>query len=405
MVLENILPRSRWKEQAEYWKTVPASANFLVLAAIFCIFASFGLMSNVLDLNALDQNTTVASAVVSAAIMALFSVAIAFTAFRAMMKSMIAVILALSVLIFSLNRFNTRPVHAISNSIGDPMELRHHVRIVSALAMMTIMLGYVFIVTFLRKEGLRVFGPLTEVKLAREVHHALVPAIARQIGQYEICGASVPSGQVGGDLVDVIVTDSMQNPHWTAYVADVSGHGVPAGMVMAMVKSAMRMGSSGNGVALADQVADLNRTLASLSGSNVFVTFACIAGCDGGELQFTLAGHFPILHYRKRQSIVEERSVSNLPLAVFPDTKFEIATTVCEPGDVLAIVTDGLTEVADKQEHELGFEALRAIFLQSARRGTSLQELLNAFLERASRHGKQTDDQTVLLVRRREDLA
>jgi hypothetical protein len=210
VVLENILPRSRWKEQAEYWKTVPASANFLVLAAIFCIFASFGLMSNVLDLNALDQNTTVASAVVSAAIMALFSVAIAFTAFRAMMKSMIAVILALSVLIFSLNRFNTRPVHAISNSIGDPMELRHHVRIVSALAMMTIMLGYVFIVTFLRKEGLRVFGPLTEVKLAREVHHALVPAIARQIGQYEICGASVPSGQVGGDLVDVIVTDSMQ---------------------------------------------------------------------------------------------------------------------------------------------------------------------------------------------------
>ncbi|MBZ5504857.1 MAG: serine/threonine-protein phosphatase [Acidobacteriia bacterium] len=399
------MPRRKWKEQAEYWKTVPASANFLVLAAIFCMFASFGLMSNVLDLNALDQNTTVASAVVSAAIMALFSVGIAFTAFRAMMKSMIAVILSLFVLIFSLNRFNTRQVHIISNSIGDPMELRHHVRVVSALAMMTIMLGYIFIVTFLRKEGLRVFGPLTEVKLAREVHHALVPAIARQIGQYEICGASVPSGQVGGDLVDVIVTDSMQNPHWTAYVADVSGHGVPAGMVMAMVKSAMRMGSSGNGVALADQVADLNRTLASLSGSNVFVTFACIAAGDEGVLQFTLAGHFPILHYRKRLGIAEERSVSNLPLAVFSDTKFEIATIVCEPGDILAVVTDGLTEVADKQEHELGFEALQAVFLESARRGTSLQELLNALLERASRHGKQTDDQTVLLVRRKEDLA
>jgi sigma-B regulation protein RsbU (phosphoserine phosphatase) len=233
------------------------------------------------------------------------------------------------------------------------------------------------------------------------VHHALVPSIARQIGQYEICGASVPSGQVGGDLVDVIGNDSVRDPRWTAYVADVSGHGVPAGMVMAMVKSAMRMGSTGNSVALADQVADLNRTLASLSGSNVFVTFACITGEDESVLRFTLAGHSPILHYRKRLDIVEEMSVSNLPLAIFPDTKFETANITCDPGDILAIVTDGLTEAADKQENELGIEALQAVLLASARGAASLQELLNALLERALRHGKQTDDQTVLLVRRK----
>jgi serine phosphatase RsbU (regulator of sigma subunit) len=169
-----------------------------------------------------------------------------------------------------------------------------------------------------------------------------------------------------------------------------------------MVKSAMRMGSSGNGIALADQVADLNRTLVSLSGSNVFATFACIAGGNESVLQFTLAGHFPILHYRKRLGTVEERSVSNLPLAIFPDTKFEVASIACEPGDVLAIVTDGLTEVADKQENELGIESLQAVLLESAQRAASLQELLNALFERASRHGKQTDDQTALLVRRKE---
>ena len=391
------MPHSKWKEQAEYWKTMPASANVLVLVAIFCLFASFGMMNSVLQLN-----IAVASAVVSSAITACFAAAIAFTAFRAMVKSMIAVIVVLVAMSLLFGRFSGRPVHNASNSIENPAELQRRVRIETAMAMVTIIAGYIFIVAFLRKEGMRVFGPLTEVKLAREVHHALVPAIARQIGQYEICGASVPSGQVGGDLVDVIGNDSVQDPRWTAYVADVSGHGVPAGMVMAMVKSAMRMGSTGNAVALADQTADLNRTLTSLSGSNVFATFACIAGGDEGLLQFTLAGHFPILHYRKRLGTVEERGVSNLPLAIFPDTKFEIASIACEPGDILAIVTDGLTEVADKQENELGMEALQAVLLESARRAASLHELLSALLERASRHGKQTDDQTVLLVRRKE---
>lgn len=391
------MPRSKWKEQAEYWKTMPASANVLVLAAIFCLFASFGLMNSVLQLN-----ITVAPAVFSSAITACFAAAIAFTAFRAMVKSMIAVLVIMVATSLLLGHFSASPAHDVSNSIENPAELQRRVRIETAMAMVTIIAGYIFIIAFLRKEGMRVFGPLTEVKLAREVHHALVPAIARQIGQYEICGASVPSGQVGGDLVDVIANDSVQDPRWTAYLADVSGHGVPAGMVMAMVKSAMRMGSTGNGIALADQVADLNRTLASLSGSNVFVTFACVAGSDEGVLQFTLAGHFPILHYRNRLGTVEERSVSNLPLAIFPDTKFEIASIACEPGDILAIVTDGLTEVADKQENELGIEALQTVLLESARRAASLQELLKALLERASRHGTQTDDQTVLLVRRKE---
>lgn len=390
------MPRGKWKEQAEYWKTMPASANALVLAAISCLFASFSLMSSVLNLN-----VTVASAVASAAVMACFTCAMAFSIFRAMVKSMIAVIVLLCALSLLHDRFSLRPGHNSSNPIENVADLQRRVRIESAMAMVTIIAGYFFIIAFLRKEGMRVFGPLTEVKLAREVHHALVPAIARQIGQYEICGASVPSGQVGGDLVDVIADDSVQDPRWTAYVADVSGHGVPAGMVMAMVKSAMRMGSTGNGVALADQVADLNRTLASLSGPNVFATLACIAGGDDGLLQFTLAGHFPILHYRKRLGTVEERAVSNLPLAIFPDAKFEIASIACEPGDILAIVTDGLTEAADKQENELGIEALQAVLLESARRAAPLQELLNALLERASRHGKQTDDQTVLLVRRK----
>src|SRR5262249_28418063 len=149
---------------------------------------------------------------------------------------------------------------------------------------------------------------------AREVHQALVPVVAHRIGPYEIYGASLPSGQVGGDLVDVI----SEGPRWTAYLADVSGHGVTAGMIMAMVKSAMRMGSGPNGTVLSAHLAQLNQNLATLSASNVFVTFAVIRGANNRALEFALAGHLPILHYRRREGTVEQRSVSNLPLAVFP---------------------------------------------------------------------------------------
>ena len=110
------MPRSKWKEQAEYWKTMPASANVLVLAAIFCMFASFGLMNSVLELK-----TTVASAVASAALMACFASAIAFTAFRAMVKSMIAVIVLLLALSLLFGRFSSCSVHGSSNSIGDSL--------------------------------------------------------------------------------------------------------------------------------------------------------------------------------------------------------------------------------------------------------------------------------------------
>ena len=246
---------------------------------------------------------------------------------------------------------------------------------------------------FIRKEGLRVFAVTAEVKLAAEVHQALVPVVSQRIGEFEIYGTSVPSGQIGGDLVDVIDRDH----EWMAYVADVSGHGVPAGMVMAMVKSAVRMGNV-QGAGLSGFLASLNQVLFSLSAPNVFVTFACLAGSDGGCIRFALAGHLPILHYRKQLQRVEERLVANLPLAVVPEANFEAAAIACEAGDVLAILTDGLTESADRNGRELGLEPLKAVLLQSG--DQTLGQIAAALRKRSLEQGKQSDDQTVLLVRR-----
>jgi serine phosphatase RsbU (regulator of sigma subunit) len=73
--------------------------------------------------------------------------------------------------------------------------------------------------------------------LAAEIHRVLVPTIDIKSDGFEFYGRSLPSGEVGGDLVAVFQTDR----GWIAYIADVSGHGVAPDVVMGMVKSAARM--------------------------------------------------------------------------------------------------------------------------------------------------------------------
>ena len=166
---------------------------------------------------------------------------------------------------------------------------------------------------------------------------------------------------------------------------------------MAMVKSATRMRPP-NGVGLPVLLSELNRVLLSTSAPNVFVTFACVTGAEGGNLRFALAGHLPVLHYRDRVQIVEERLVRNLPLAIVPDAQFEDGCIECEQGDVLAILTDGLTESTDPKGQELGLEPLKEVLLKSAK--NPLSQISTALRQRSLEQGKQMDDQTVLLVRR-----
>src|SRR5262249_11801906 len=112
----------------------------------------------------------------------------------------------------------------------------------------------------------------------------------------------------------------------------------------------------------------------------------------------TLAGHLPVLHYRKRLGTVEERSISNLPLGVVADTEFREASIVCEPQDILAILTDGLVEISNDRGQELGLEPLKTALRDSA--GASLSHIRDALRQASLKHGKQVDDQTVLLVRK-----
>ena len=194
------------------------------------------------------------------------------------------------------------------------------------------------------------------MELAHQIHQVLVPPIAVTHGEFEFGGISIPSGEVGGDLVDVVSRDGT----WLGYVADVSGHGVSSGVVMGMFKSAlhMRLLHPGPLSALLD---DLNTVLFPLKSSSMFVTAVCVRGRAGGTLEYAVAGHLPILRVRANAREIEEITTPQIPVGMFEDYRFTSSTLECERGDLLALITDGLTEVFDAKDEQFGIDAVKAI--------------------------------------------
>jgi len=262
----------------------------------------------------------------------------------------------------------------------------------TAVVSVAIIASFVLLTQVVQREGGRYVRAHTEIALARDIHRLLVPPLSKRIGRFEFSGISVPSGDVGGDLVDLVDTDE----RWIGYVADVSGHGVGAGLLMGMVKSAARTQLRA-APSMSALLNELNAVLLDLSKPDMFVTFAGMQFDGASGLQFSLAGHLPILHVRPGSSSVDELSLAQVPLAMFGDRRYTSAPVAFAPGDLFVILTDGLTEVFDSHDRELGLEGIKGVIRQHA--DAPLDRVRDALLAAAHRHGPQLDDQTMLLIR------
>jgi serine phosphatase RsbU (regulator of sigma subunit) len=275
--------------------------------------------------------------------------------------------------------------------ISPGSEFQKQLTILAIGSILSVVVGNTLFVLFFAKQGAQLFRAQTEITLAGEIHRALVPAIEQRLSAFELYGASVPSGVVGGDLVDVVANSGK----WTAYIADVSGHGVAAGVLMAMFKTAARTHA---GMAPEILLRDVNRTLYPLKTNNTFVTAGVLHYSGDGQLSLALAGHPPLLRYSRSTGEVEEYRPADMPVGILPEESFTAVPVACEPGDVLLLVTDGLTEVFDSGGQEMGFEPLKRGLAQWA--ALPLAELFTRLREVALKAGPQLDDQTALVVRR-----
>jgi len=364
---------------------VPRALLLRLLTGVFFTFYAIGFLQDIFQLGALSLRGLLTDAFFSGGIATLW--VFAFTRPKRQLVMLLPLLVAGQIAFSAIVRIHrTDPLQLSRDALRSRMQLDA----VASGASLTI--GYVFLMSFLRAIGERYTRVHTEMRLAHEIHALLVPTISRRIGQFEFFGVSSPSGEVGGDLIDLVERDG----HWTAYIADVSGHGVASGVLMGMVKSAARMKLAGP-VPLDVLLSDLNRVIEPLKTPNMFVTCACVQFDGSRRLSFSVAGHLPILRLTRHAPEIDELTVAQVPLGFFESQTFAASHVLFQTGDLFLLVTDGLTEVFDERGEEFGIHALKDVVRRAADK--PLDELVAILLAKVRGHGKQLDDQTILAVR------
>jgi serine phosphatase RsbU (regulator of sigma subunit) len=362
-------------------RTMPLRSQLLFFAGTFFVFLPTGLLTDVTAQGATPVGRLVLSSVIAG------GTAVAYTVVARYGAGWMAVLAPVHFFaVASLDRW-LGPLGP--ELAGDVLKARLGLDV--GFTVLSLVAGFTLLSTLFRVEGARHGRLRAEVELARQIHRVLVPPLARQVGGIEVRGLSVASGDVGGDLVDVVETAD----GWTAYVVDVSGHGVGSGLLMGMVKSAARVALRGD-TELGALLTLLNAVIHDLKSPAMYATFAGLQWRHGA-LTFAVSAHVPVLRRRRGTPVIEELSMTQLPIAMFPDTGYTATPLEAVPGDLFVILTDGLTEAFDRREQEFGLERMKALI--AAHGDGPLDVLEQRILDAVRAHGPQLDDQSLLLVR------
>jgi hypothetical protein len=374
-----------------FWKTTPRSSLVGFLLGVFFIFSTVGLTTDTMEMG--RQRTV--RFVLSVLLSGLFAVFAAFTGFafrKQSWKAFVPGFVVLWVLMLLLARAFPDLPQPVPMGAADIARLQSRLTLSGAATMLAVALGYGCFLYSTITAGRVYFREHAEIELATEIHRVLVPAIDAKLGGYEFYGRSAPSGEVGGDLIDLAGAEDK----WVAYVADVSGHGVAPGVVMGMVKSAARMLLS-SGDDAGHLLPRLNEVLYPLKKPDMFVTF-CFIARKGDGLRVGLAGHPAILHFSARTNQVTPLEGPNMPLGILPSGDFTSSEIRVEPGDVFALYTDGFLEPVNAAGEEFGLARLQAEFRKHGKE--PLDAVCKSLQESVARHGAQFDDQSIFLIRK-----
>jgi sigma-B regulation protein RsbU (phosphoserine phosphatase) len=217
--------------------------------------------------------------------------------------------------------------------------------------------------------------------------------------RFEIYGISCPSEKVGGDLVDAI---HLPCGDAIAYVADIAGHGLSAGILMGMLKTATRtalLDAEGREPhrTLPVLLDRLNSVLPEVKEPHMYATFTGFRLGADGSVFYALAASPPILQWHASGQTLSHTEEDQFPLGLLPVSSFDGQRLDVASGDLLLVATDGILEVCNKPQEEFGVERLKQVIAANAQ--NPLPELAARILAAARAFGQQLDDQTILIVR------
>jgi serine phosphatase RsbU (regulator of sigma subunit) len=236
-----------------------------------------------------------------------------------------------------------------------------------------------------------------EFALAREIQQRLLPENPPDVAGYELFGSNTASRQVSGDYFDFRV-----RPDGKVYaaIADVCGKGVGPALLMASLQASFHAWAD-ESVPVAAMTGRLSEAISRRTGPDRFITFfLIILDPATGEIEYTNAGHNPGILLKPDRSMQELPS-HGLPLALFPGKPYGSSRFTLEPGDLLCLYTDGVTEANSPDGTEFGFPKLKELLAgQVGRQAVDIEEELFKALEEYAQGEPFADDRTLLMLRR-----
>jgi sigma-B regulation protein RsbU (phosphoserine phosphatase) len=241
-----------------------------------------------------------------------------------------------------------------------------------------------------------------DLELARDIQRILLPSTSPDIAGFEISGINIPARQVSGDYFDYIKVDDQ---HFGIVIADVSGKGVPASLIMAMCRSVLRSQAPGN-PSPADVLRKVNRQLFPDMKEDMFISMAyIILDHPAEQVSLARAGHDAPLLYTSRDRKVTKVNPPGMALGVDSGSVFDRLTrnfTVkLECNDCLILYTDGVTEALDQNGMEFGMEKMIQAVQSAAPEGApAIVKRLTDDLRNFSGNQPQNDDITLIVIRK-----
>jgi phosphoserine phosphatase RsbU/P len=241
-----------------------------------------------------------------------------------------------------------------------------------------------------------------ELRIARQIQQSLLPRALPGTGWLRAAGSTTPSLQVGGDYFDLREVDPQCR---TAVVADVSGKGVGAALLAALLEG-MFLAVPYARLSLEEIMGGVNRFLNERTGGEQYATlFYCTVGA-GGEVCWVNAGHPPALLARAHGQPVA-LAANGTPLGMFEESAYVTERTVLAPGDKLVLYSDGLTEASNARGEFFGGRRLRDIVSAAAPEAgaNELYQAIRGALEEFTGGAPQNDDVTLLVLEYRPQMA
>jgi hypothetical protein len=234
-----------------------------------------------------------------------------------------------------------------------------------------------------------------ELEVARELQAALLPQDMPVVPGWSVAHSYRTANEVGGDYYDLL---PLEDGRIALIVGDASGHGMAAGLVMAIanatLKTALDLDPAPERVA-----ALLNRAICRIGTKRTFMSiFYAVLDPATGSLQYVCVGH-PFPFVRRQDGRIEELGHGGLPLGMREDLPLDARTIELQPGDLLVFYTDGLAEAVDASGDSFGYGRIASLLAEGGA-PWSVHDRILAFFDHHIGGESLRDDLTLMVMSR-----